>query len=103
CLSILSVFPKEGNDAAKKFLTAFGAGEGTSSLRGLPEGNVVAVQAARGDGTRNARVARLFFRVLVQKVLETNRVFSTGDRGGLLTVFAEVWQRLQGSRLGLYR
>jgi hypothetical protein len=102
-LSFLSVFPKEGNDAAKKFLTAFRGGAGASSLTGLPEGNVIAAQAARGDGSQNGRIARLFFRVLVQKVLESNRFFGTGDRGGLMTVFGEVWERLRGSRLALYK
>jgi hypothetical protein len=41
--------------------------------------------------------------LLVQKVLESNRFFGTGDRGGLLTVFGEVWERLRGSRLALYK
>lgn len=102
-LSLLSVFPKEGNEAAKKFLTTIRGGDGASSLRGLPEGNVVAIQAARGDGTKNATVARVFFRTLVQQLLEPGKFFGVGDRPALLNIFGEIWQRLRGSRLALYR
>jgi hypothetical protein len=102
-LSLLSVFPKEGNEAAKKFLTTFRGGDGASSLRSLPEGNVVALQAARGDGTKNAVMARVFFRALVQQLLEPGKFFGVGDRPALLNIFSEIWQRLRGSRLALYR
>lgn len=102
-LSVLSVFPKEGNDAAKKFLNTFRGGDGASSLAGLPEGNVIAAQAARGDGSTNGPIARLFFRMLVTQLLEQQKFYGVHDRAGLLSLFGEIWQRLRGSRVALYR
>ena len=101
--SFLSVFPREGNEAARKFLSAVRGGDGPSSLTGLPEGHAVAVQASKGDGTKNRQIARMFFRIAVQRFLEPGNFFGEGHRSSLMNVFGEVWQRLQGSRLALYR
>ena len=101
-VNVLSVFPKDGGKA-RKFLTALRAGDGVSSLTGLPVGNVVAAQAAKGDGSKNTLIARVFFRLLLRHVAETNKVLSSADRPTFVGVFTEVWRRLRGSRFALYK
>ncbi len=99
----MCVFPKEGNEAAKKFLNSLRGGEGGSSLRGLPEGNVVAATAIQGDGSKNGHIIRMLFDLLHRDVLETNRIFGAADRPAVLAVFNEIWPHLQGSRVALYK
>src|SRR5262249_34347774 len=101
-LNIVSVFSNE-SEAAKKFLTALRAGDGAASLRGLPEGNAIFATSARGDGTQNGLIASVMLREVMHNLLEANKVFSAVDRPVLMTVFNEIWQRLRGTRLGLYR
>lgn len=102
-VNIMAVYPKEGNEAARKFLTELRGGDGASSLRRLPEGNVIAATAAKGDGAKNSRIARLFVTTLLKEVVESNRFFAASDRPALLSIFQEIWHRLQGSRFALYK
>ncbi len=99
----MCVFSKEGNEAAKKFLNALRGGDGSSSLTGLPEGNVVAATAARGDGSKNNNITRMLFDLLQRDLLETNHIFGSADRPAILAIFNEVWPRLQGSRFAIYK
>jgi hypothetical protein len=102
-LNIVTAFPKDGKGKASKFLTDLRAGDRASTLRGLPVGNVIAAQAASGDGTRNMLIARVLFRFFLEHLLETTKVLHAADRPTFVGVFAEVWQRLQGSRFALYK
>lgn len=99
--SCVCVFPKEG--PATKFLTALRGGDGNSSLAGLPEGNVVAATAARGDGSKNRHIGRVLIDLLHNSALVSNRIFGEADRPAILAVFDEIWPRLRGSRFALYK
>src|SRR5207247_6535220 len=94
----VAVFRKDDPDA-KKFLTTLRAGEGASSLKGLPTGSALAAWAAKGDGTKNVATARILFKFLLRDLVERNRFLSLTDRPMFAGVFSEVWKRLSGSRM----
>jgi hypothetical protein len=75
---------------------------GTADLKGLPVGRDVAAQAYAGDSDKNALFARAFFNFLLKNFLESKQITSATDRPTFVGVFSEVWQRLQGSRVGVY-
>ncbi len=91
-------FPKNKNEATKKLLTTLETGPGASDLNGLPEGRVVAAQATKGDGARNTAIVKVFF----QGFAQTKLLLSASERTNFAGVFAEVWQRLKGSRFAVY-
>ena len=99
-LNVVSMFPKDGK-ASKKFLTTLRGGDGTATLEGLPAANAVAAWAARGDGSKNAVMARVVFQFLLTDFLEANRFTTATERTTFLGLFDEVWQRLRGSRFAL--
>src|SRR5262249_31475571 len=88
---------------ARQFLTALAGGPEGSDLRGLPVGHVVAAQAARGDGSRNALIARTLLNYLLKHTVETQQLISAADRAMLADVFTEVWSHLRGSRAAVYQ
>ena len=100
-INFLTIFSKEKKDAVQGFLDSLGT-KGGAHLKGLPEGRVVAAQAYAGDGAKNAVFARVFVNFLLKSFLETRQLTSATDRPGFVGVFNEVWQRLQGSRIGVY-
>jgi len=60
-ISLLNVFPRKGNEAARKFLASLGSGSGGSRLTALPQGRIVAAQATRADGAKTAVIAKVLF------------------------------------------
>ena len=100
-LHFLTAFPKERNDEVQEFLKTFRT-QGEASLKGLPEGRVVAAQTYVGAGGKNALFARVFFNFLLKNLLETKQITSALDRPAFVGVFSEVWQRLEGSRIAAY-
>jgi hypothetical protein len=102
-INLLAVFPKGEKSPARKFLSDLAGGPGAAGLAGLPDGPAVFAQAGRGDGARNAVVARLIVNFLLRDFLETNRIISAADRPTFAGVFTEVWKRLKGRRLAVYR
>jgi hypothetical protein len=85
----------------KKFLGSLRTGD-AARLDGLPDGRLVAAQAYSGAGERTGLFARAVVHVLLKDLLEIRRMTSATDRPTFLGVFAEVWQRLTGSRVGIY-
>jgi hypothetical protein len=102
-VSLVCTFPKDGNAAVRKYLTELQAGPGVADLSGLPEGDVVAAQAFRGDGSRNARLARLLLHQVLWGFAPAQKWIAAADRPALLGVFTEVWKRLRGVRVAVYR
>src|SRR5262249_3991106 len=72
-------------------------------LAGLPDGRVIAAEALRGDGSRNAALARVFFAALWEHALRGTGWVSPADRAQHLGVFTEVWKHLRGSRVAVYQ
>lgn len=99
-MTLAAVFPKEG--AAPELLASLRAGKRASDLTGLPEGNLVVAQANAGDGGKTLLIARAIIGFLFKNILETRQIISATDRPNFVGVFSEVWQRLQGSRFGVY-
>lgn len=97
---LVALDPKSAD--VRAFLSTLRSEKNTAHLRGLPEGKLVAAQAHAGAGARNGFLARAFVQYLLKNILETNRLTSAADRPTFLGVFNEVWQRLEGSRVGAY-
>jgi hypothetical protein len=100
-INLLTTFPKDGNDAARRFIDSLRARR-VADLKALPEGKVVAAQAYAGDSDKNAVFARAFIKFLLKDFLEAKHITSATDRPSFLSVFNEVWQRLEGSRIAAY-
>lgn len=100
-VSLMSVMHRDGHEAAKKFLGEFG--EGPSSLRGLAEGNIIAALATGGGKSQSNALARVLLRTMIQDLLIPNRVLGAADRPALLSIFTELWQRLRGGRIAVYK
>lgn len=98
---MLVTVPKSG--AAAKFLAGLRDKKKPSSLRGLPDGNVLHAQATSGDSKHHAMLARLFFNFLVDAVFINQRFIHQVDRYTYLGVFNEVFRHLQGHRLAVYQ
>lgn len=101
-VNLAGLLAKDTDESVRKFLGTW-AGEGASSLRGLPEGKVVTAFGGRVDGSKSVALARVFFRELSADFLEKGKWLSPADRPGVQSVFAEIWQRLRGGRLALYK
>jgi hypothetical protein len=103
-VSLLAVLPKEGNEAARKVLSDLQGGPGASDLAGLPDGQAVFAQAARGDGGQNARFMKLLADFLLRDLLVAGPWLpSPKDRPNIVAVFGEVWKHLKGHRVAVYR
>ncbi len=100
-INMLTVFSEEKNDAVKAFLASLSTKSG-AHIKGLPEGRVIAAQAYAGDGAKNAVFARALVNFLLKAFLENRQLTSATDRPTFLGIFSEVWQRLEGSRIGVY-
>jgi hypothetical protein len=100
-VSLLTVFPKEKNEATKKLLAAFQGSVGSSDLNGLPEGRVVAAEGSKADGAQNAAFMKLLVNLFYKEYAQT-KLLSASSRSSFAGVFTEVWQRLKGSRFALY-
>jgi hypothetical protein len=100
-INFLTAFPKDGNESVRGFLDSLRT-KGSADLKGLPEGRVVAAQAYAGDSARNAVFARALVNYILKYVLEAKEITSATDRPAFAGVFNEVWQRLEGSRIGAY-
>lgn len=99
-INLLTLFPKDQSPATRRLLSQLQAGSGAADLQGLPQGDVVAAHAVRGDGAQNSRIVRLFLRLLLHHTLPTDSLL---DQTTYLDVFTEVWKNLKGSRSAVYR
>jgi hypothetical protein len=73
-----------------------------ADLAGLPEGRVLAAESLRGDGARNATIARVFYAALWDRAMSGAGWLSPADRANHLGVFTEIWKHLKGSRMAIY-
>jgi hypothetical protein len=91
-------------DKSRDILTQLQAGGRIDvTLAGLPAKRLLAAHAARGAGEGTAAVARgLMNYALLQYRVDTQQFISAAHRANVVGVFGEVWQRVDGSRVGLY-
>lgn len=102
-LGLVCTFPKAGKPAVRKYLTELQAGPSPSDLNGLPDGDVILAEAFRGDGARNAALARFLLQQLLWDFPPAQQWVAASLRPSLLGVFTEVWKRLAGARIAVYR
>lgn len=100
-LSVETVFDQK-KEAVKKFLNLLRSSKDNSSLQGLPEGNLLLAQASRGSGSATGAFARLMFDQLLHNILETQQIIAPAERPLFVGVFNQIWQHLQGNRIGVY-
>jgi hypothetical protein len=99
---LAAVFDPASKDA-KKFLQLFQGGKGAADLTGLAEGQVLVAQSAKGDGSQNSFLARLIANFILANAINGGSTLSVADVPLYTGVMSEVWNRLQGERLALYR
>jgi hypothetical protein len=97
-----TVFSKEGDKAAARFLTALRGGPGAADLKGLPAGKALAAYAFRSNGAESAVVARILFNEFLRDLGPLTPFLSPADRPLLVGVFTEMWKRVKAQRLALY-
>jgi hypothetical protein len=100
-LHFVAAVPPDGQ--AAKMFTKLRDKNKPSSLRGLPEGNVLLAQASSGDATHQALLAKALFNFMLEDLLINQKIVHHMDRLTYLGVFHEVWRRLQGNRLAVYQ
>jgi hypothetical protein len=98
-LSAIAVFDED--KPTRRLLETLRTRNG-STLTGLPEGNVFFAQATRHSGAGNAAVPRALLGCLLKDLIETGPLFAAADRPLYVSVFVEIWKRLEGSRLAVY-
>jgi hypothetical protein len=101
-LRLLAVLPAGADQPARKFLTQLQGGSGGTELTGLPEGEVIAAQATRGDGSRNTQLAKLLVNSLLTNLGATQEVLSAADRPLAVGIFTEIWKYQRGTRAAVY-
>ncbi len=99
---LAAVFDPASKDA-KKFLQVLQGGKGAADLTGLAEGQVLVAQSAKGDGSQNSFLARLMANFILANATNGGLTLSVADVPLYTGVMSEVWNRLQGERLALYR
>ncbi len=102
-LSLLTKFQEDEAGRVKRFLSTIRGGDGSSSLKALPTGELIAAAAASGDGNRNLNVTRALLVASARPWTKRGDDSFQEVYSQILDVFAGVWQELNGSRVGIYR
>jgi hypothetical protein len=92
----------EKSEATQNLLARLAATGESPDLQGLPEGNVLAAYAVKGDGSKNAALAVALMRMLPISLRENLPAVRYVAQPASMRIFSEVWQRLSGSRLAVY-
>jgi hypothetical protein len=102
-VSWITTYPRKPSETARTFLASLQRGSARADLTdlaGLPNGQVLAAQAVRGDGAQLAPVMRAFYGLVLDNL--EGKVLAAADRENFLGVAGEVWKKLRGSRFALY-
>jgi hypothetical protein len=99
-LHFLASFPPKGE--AAKFMQSLRGKAPGSTLKGLPDGNVLIAQASSGDTNQQALLAKTLFNFLIEDFLIRQKLVAPVDRLNYLGVFNEVLRHLQGNRFAVY-
>jgi len=102
-VNLIAAFPPGKNgDNATKFLSALRAGAGASDLNGLPMVEPWMAYAAKGDGTRNAYMARALIKMVLSRWLGIQVVLPEAERKQFVAAFEKMYLHLRGSRAVIY-
>ena len=98
-----TIFRPGEHPAARKVLDFLRSGNQSSSLGALPKGRLIAAQAVRSDGSQNRAMMRALLDHTLDFWIDKQRMMSLAERPTFVGLFDEIWQRLQGSRVAVYR
>ncbi len=98
-----TIFRPGEHPAARKLLALLGSGGEHSALDGLPSGDLIAAQAVQSDGAQNLALVRGILGSTYDFWIEEKKLINLAERPNFVGLFDEVWQRLKGSRLAVYR
>ena len=93
---------KNSSKNTKQLLAMLGSGKGPSTLKGLPQGRVLAAQGVRGDGNATNMIAKILMNELLRNEMGINSVISPSERPVFVGVLRQIWDRLQGSKTAVY-
>ena len=96
-------FFREDGDNARELIRDIRGGDDPSNLNCLPAGQFLVAAAAKGDGDQNVLAARSILSLLVEIISPGEEILSGTDKQRFYQLFGDVWQRLNGTRLALYR
>ena len=99
----LSVFRTEDHPQARKLLELLRSGEQASTVATLPKQQLIASQAVRSDGTQNRALVRALLELSLNVWFGQKKLLAVVEQPQFVGLFDEVWQRLQGSQLAVYR
>jgi hypothetical protein len=105
-LRFMPLFAQEMPEAATKLLGRLEGGASAAALAGLPDGPVIAAQAARADGLDSAFLLGLLFHYLDSFQGGVPFLGDSLDPAQRLTVAGvatEVWKKQRGHRAAIYR
>ena len=74
-----------------------------TDVKGLPAGNVLYAEAAKGNGVANAMLARVLFKATLQQLLGTAEITTPAERPQVVGIFNEIWYNLLGNKTALYQ
>lgn len=98
--SLIALFEPD-RKGVEKLLARLQGGGTTSSLAGLPMGQLLAAQALQGDGAQNSAVAKAILTLIFQN--RQLQLFNFTQRPNIIAVFAEGMQHLKGMRFAVYQ
>ncbi len=101
-LNFVAGLKNKASQKSKDLLALFRSGSGVSNLSNLPKGTLVAAHGVRGDGKATGMLSKVMLNLFFQEVLEAQKIISATERRLFVGIFKEVWQRLQGSKTGVY-
>jgi hypothetical protein len=99
----LTILRPGDHPAAGKLLELLQGGAETSSLAGLPKRNLIGSQAVRSDGSQNRALVRAIMNGVINIWVSEKKLLALTEQPQFVGLFDEVWQRLKGSQMGVYR
>jgi hypothetical protein len=102
-LGSLVIFRPDDHPAARKLLELLKGGNEASTLAALPRHDLVASQAVRSDGSQNRAMVRSLMEFSIDFWVDKQKFIAVTERPQFVGLFDEVWQRLQGSQVAVYK
>ncbi len=96
-------FEETPDSIASRLIDQLRAGDQASSLRHLPDKQILVATSAQGDGTQNVLIARSLLRLVVDNFSPSEGILYDDDQRAFYVAFDNIWKQLTGIRIGLYR
>ena len=100
---LTAYFDDENDKQLQELIKLVRGGEASSNLDCLPDQPFVAALAAKGTGNQNAAAAKSILKLLVNRISPDEEILSQKDKTVFYDSFTDIWKRLNGTRMGVYR